>query len=413
MRQKLKIPELLPRNVLYTNDLSERKFLYRFSVGRTRRGRKHLPLTTFKTVIMFSDIDLRALAELSGPERAFVSLYLSGQDAMQSLEQRVRKVRAMLSDNPVEVEHFDENMKLIRAYLEGKTMPTEGRCVFACWANDYLQCFNLEKSTRNLLWVDSSPYIRPLAELQDEYENYVVVAADNTATRVYLVTSAVAGQEARVKGDVKNSVKVGGWSQKRYARRREKELHNYAKEVGDVLADLSEREAFGRILLVGSRETLEEIKQVLPEPLAQRIAGEKGASLHEEDDVLTEAFSLFVEEERTEERNLWEQIKNEYMRGGRAVAGAEEVLSAAAVGRVDTMIVARDAKIPGIRCRTCENLSAAVPDRCPVCSSEDVFKEDLVNELVELMALSSAETEFVDPIPGLTEAGSVAALLRY
>jgi hypothetical protein len=32
---------------------------------------------------------------------------------------------------------------------------------------------------------------------------------------------------------------------------------------------------------------------------------------------------------------------------------------------------------------------------------------------VELLALSSAETDFVDTIPGLSEAGEVAALLRY
>jgi len=38
---------------------------------------------------------------------------------------------------------------------------------------------------------------------------------------------------------------------------------------------------------------------------------------------------------------------------------------------------------------------------------------DLVNELVELLALTSAEADFVDPIEGLTQAGEVAALLRY
>ncbi len=38
---------------------------------------------------------------------------------------------------------------------------------------------------------------------------------------------------------------------------------------------------------------------------------------------------------------------------------------------------------------------------------------DLVNELAELAALTSAETDFVDRIEGLSEAGEVAALLRY
>ena len=77
------------------------------------------------------------------------------------------------------------------------------------------------------------------------------------------------------------------------------------------------------------------------------------------------------------------------------------------------MIVTRDAKIGGIRCRDCENLSAGMPEACPVCGSASIFKEDLVNELVELLARTSADVEFTDPIPGLTDVGDVAALLRY
>jgi len=358
-------------------------------------------------------IDIRHLAEMNGPERAFVSLYLSGAEALPRLGQRIRKVRAMLSDNPVELEHFDENMKLIQASFDRHAPGADALCAFACWANDYLQVIRLERSVPDLLWVDSSPYIRPLAELRDEYENFVVVAASNTDTRVYVVTSAKPDEEARVRGDVKNHVKVGGWSQKRYARRRDKELHHYAREIADVLSDLAARESFDRILLVGSRETIAEIKSVLPDSLLERVVGEKNVDLHREEAVWQEAFGMYFEEERASEQALWEQIKGEYLRGGRAVAGPDDVLKAAAVGRVDRMIVTRDAKIPGLRCRTCENLTAGAPETCSVCGSGDVFKEDLINELVELLALSSAETEFVDPIPGLSEIGHIAALLRY
>jgi peptide subunit release factor 1 (eRF1) len=122
---------------------------------------------------------------------------------------------------------------------------------------------------------------------------------------------------------------------------------------------------------------------------------------------------MFAQAEREAEAQLWEKIKGEYCRGGLAVTGAEDVLKAAAVGRVEKIAVTRDAKIPGVRCRDCENLQAGAPEKCTICSSESVFKVDLVNELVELLALSSAEADFVDPIEGLSNAGDVAALLRY
>jgi predicted RNase H-like nuclease (RuvC/YqgF family) len=58
-------------------------------------------------------------------------------------------------------------------------------------------------------------------------------------------------------------VKVGGWSQQRYARRRDKQMHHYAKEVGQVLEDLMRTGNFSRVVPLGSRETMREIEDVL------------------------------------------------------------------------------------------------------------------------------------------------------
>ncbi len=362
---------------------------------------------------MFNAIDLRALAERQGPERAFVSLYLTGPESMQSLGRRVEDVRRLLEDNPDEREHFEQSLALIRDHLDEHPPGDGSRCLFACWATGYLEAFPLEKEVDDLLWIDSSPYIRPLAELQDEYENFVVVAADNTRARIYFVTSAVAKEAARVRGDVKNDVKKGGWSQKRYERRRDKELQHYVQDVADKLWALDQQETFDRIVLIGSEETLTALRDALPQSLSEKLAGEAGAELDEEQAVLAEAFGLFFEEERASEKALWERIKGAYMQDGRAAVRPGNVLEAAATGRVEHLIVTRGAKLAGVRCRTCENLSAGTPEPCPVCGARDLFTVDLVNELVELVAKTGGQTEFSDPIAGLSEMGDVAALLRY
>jgi peptide subunit release factor 1 (eRF1) len=363
---------------------------------------------------MFNNIDLRELATVSGPERAFVSLYLTTPDSYATLKPRIEKIRSLLADNPEELEHFEENLKLVDQWLAEHRWETDGVCLFVCWALDYVKAFPLTVKGPEFLWVDSSPYIRPLAELQDEYENFVVVAADNTASRIFFVTSARVDEDAKVKGDVKNNVKKGGWSQKRYERRRSNELMHYAKEIVDVLTEIDEKEQFDRLLLVGSQETMIEIESALTTPLTAKLAGKKNVDFSAGDDPIFEAaFEMFTEAERESEGKLWDRIKEEYCRGGLAVTGADEVLKAAAVGRVEKMAVTRDAKISGTRCRACENLLPGEVLKCKICGSEDVFKVDLVNELVELLALSSAEADFVDPIPALSEAGEVAALLRY
>ncbi|HEX7185799.1 MAG TPA: Vms1/Ankzf1 family peptidyl-tRNA hydrolase [Thermoanaerobaculia bacterium] len=363
---------------------------------------------------MFNNIDLRELAAVSGPERAFVSLYLSNSESLNGLKPRIEKIRSLLSDNPVEAEHFEENMKLIEKWLTEHTWTTDGVALFACWALDFVQAFPLTVPGRDFLWVDSSPYIRPLAELQDEYENFAVVAADNTASRVFFVTSARVDEDAKIKGDVKNNVKKGGWSQKRYERRRSNELMHYAKEIVDFLTELDQKEKFDRLFLVGSQETMIEIESALTPPLTAKLAGKQNVDFSAGDEpIFDTAFDLFSAAEREAESKLWDKIKDEYCRGGLAVTGPEEVLKAAAVGRVEKMAVTRDARISGVRCRECENLAYGSPEKCPICGAEEVFKVDLVNELVELLALTSAEADFVDPIPALSEAGEVAALLRY
>jgi peptide chain release factor subunit 1 len=363
---------------------------------------------------MFNNIELRDLAKVSGPERAVLSLYLTDKESYGGLKGRIDTIRALLSDDAAETEHFEENLKLVEKWLSEHVWETDGVCLFVCWALDYVQAYPLTVAVPDLLWMDSSPYIRPLAELQDEYENFVVVAADNTASRIFFVTSARADQDARIKGDIKNNVKKGGWSQKRYERRRINDLVHYSKEIVDILTEMDQREKFDRIFLVGSQETMVQIESALTPPLAAKLAGTKNVDFSAGDDqIFDTAFDLFFVAEREAEAKLWDKIKNEYCKGGLAVTGPEEVLKAAAVGRVEKIAVTRDAKLAGTRCRDCENLSAGELKKCKICGSADVFPVDLVNELVELLALSSAEADFVDPIQGLSEAGEVAALLRY
>lgn len=363
---------------------------------------------------MFQQIDLRELAQHRGAERAYVSLYCSAEGGLGFLDRRERQLRALLEDEPAEREHFEETMGMIRSALDDRPPKAEGTCLFACWVDDFLRRYDLPVAVPALLRVDPAPYIRPLAELQDEREDYLVVLADNDAARILRITSAEVDDADRIRGGVKNRVKVGGWSQQRYARRREKQLHQYAKEVAEHLDDLVRGGTFGRVVLLGSTEAMAAIEGALTPPAADRVVGSRAVDLHEDDrELLRTAESLYLDEERASEARLWERIRAEILSGGLAVAGANEVLAAALVGRVDHMIVSRDASIAGARCRDCTNLSAGSPPACLVCGSGSVFAVDLVDALARQIELTSASVEFADPIPGLARLGDVAALLRY
>lgn len=225
----------------------------------------------------------------------------------------------------------------------------------------------------------------------------------------------VAGSKT-IRGDVKNRVKKGGWSQKRYQRRRDNERMHYAKEIGELLARLDEQETFSRIVLLGNQEVLGEVRDALPAAVAGKVVATAPPGLADPDDpeeVLGKAFELHFLQEREDERGLWERVREEALGGGLAASGPSEVLAAARAGRVEEMICRRDLEIEGMRCRDCELLAHAKPQQCPGCKSTSVFAVDLVEEIVELVVLAGGTTDFVDPLPGLDEVGGLAALLRW
>jgi len=363
---------------------------------------------------MLQKINLRKLAEMQAPERVFLSIYLSSPKSLPEMEKRLETIKKMVMENSVEYQSLVENKKLVEDYFDNNNFRSGGICIFCCWLLDYFKVYPLQVPIDDLIYLDSSPYIRPLATLQDEYENFAVVAADNEVTRIYLVSSATAEAEEKIKGNIKNHVKVGGWSQQRYERRRSKEFQHYTKEVTEHLTKLEKQKKFHRLILVGSKETILEIKKSLPKILIDKLIGEKSMDLKKEKHIIDrEIFDLFLLEERKAERELWATIKNRFFRGEHAVVGIEEVLAAAREGRIEKVIVNRDYIQEGVRCRKCENLFAHEQNTCPSCGSNSVFKVDLVNEIVELLSITSADIDFADEIVELKEAGGIAALLRY
>lgn len=362
----------------------------------------------------FQDVDLRELAELESAERAFVSCYLCPPDDTGWIDVRARRLADLLEDEPQERDHFLAGLEMIHRWLEENQPGGEAACVFVCYALDLVRGYSLPVAVPQRLHLGSAPLIRPLAELQDEHEDFVFAAVDNEVARIRLVSSALISQRDRIRGDIKNHVKKGGWSQKRYQRRRTNQLQDYAGEVAERLRALCDEASCGRIVLLGSQETRTAIMAELHEQVRAKVVASEPSDLKQaEDELLAEAFELFQEAEREDERSLWQQIKEEAFDDGLAATGPEDVWFALANGRAETVAIDRDLKLKVTRCRACENVTPHEVTRCEFCESDDVFNAPFVEACVRQAELTSAEVDFMDPLPGLTKVGGVAALLRY
>ncbi|MBT3376659.1 MAG: hypothetical protein HN742_07780 [Lentisphaerae bacterium] len=360
--------------------------------------------------------DIHELSEANASERVFLSVYLSGRRSVEDLEERLTVARSVLqggSPERSEREHFDENAKLVRKLVGDARWESPSLCVFVGWAVDFIKVVELEAPVPDIVWVDSSPYVRPLVEADDEYENVAVVVADNERARVYLVSCESASTEKTIVGNVKNHVRKGGWSQQRYERRRDKQLLLYARNVVAALQRLEREENFRRIVLVGGREILQAVRENLPKAMAGK-ALTQAVDLNKGDSYINDEIrALFVRQERASEADLWERIRTQILRDGLGVSGIAAVWDAAKNAQVEEAVVLRGLSVPGIRCRDCESLSLGANPVCANCGGESVFGVDAVNEVVERVMATGARVDFCDPLPTLVQAGGVAALLRY
>lgn len=358
---------------------------------------------------------LRALADLAGPERAFLTVYLDASDAPDVLDGHLGRLAALLDGHDDEREHFDENVRLVRDLVAAHPAPEGGSlAVFAGYAADLAEAHALPVPVGTVARIGDAPYVRPAYELLDEHEPFVAVVADATAARVFLVTADDADAVARVRGDVKNRVKKGGWSQKRYARRRDKQMETYATDLAEAVTALLRESGATRLVVLGADEAVRALQNALPTDAREAlVATAPIASDASEAEILDAAAEVAEEGERASERALWDEIREQGVGPGLAAFGPTRVLAALQAARVDTVLVERGVERPATTCRACGHVAHGTPDSCQACGSSDVFAGDLVEVMTTLAARTGAEVDFADPIPALADHGGIAALLRY
>ena len=364
---------------------------------------------------VIDDATLRDLASLGGPERAFLTVYLDHGDDWSAVEPTLARIRALLADQPAEAEHFEESLKIVRQLHAQSRAPDGGAvAMYASWAADLGKAYTLPAMVGTTVWMGDAPYLRPAYELLDEQEPYAVAVIDNTSAQVFLVRADDVHQTRSLRGDVKNSVKKGGWSQKRYARRRDKQIETYATEVAAGLAELADQATFDRLVLVGSDEPVRAVKDALRTDLADRLVGTDSLDGNASEGQALEAAADMAERgEREAEQELWHQIREQGMGPGLVAFGATSVTEAVRGHRAEAVLVDRDASFDGSKCRDCETVVHGTPDTCGVCGSSDVFRVDLVESITQQALRSGAQVDYADPFPALTEVGGIAALLRY
>jgi peptide chain release factor subunit 1 len=339
---------------------------------------------------------LRELARLAQTDRTVLSAYLALADGWDAAADFVAKETARLTPflDAEERDYFEGSLSFLSDYVKGKKAKGyggPGLAFFADLGADFTRGVELVMPPEPLLAVDDEAVIAPLALQLDEYQPVGVITVDAAGAKIYIAAGRVAEQEDSLRENIHHLSKVGGWSQMRYQRRRDKEVKRFAGEVAKRAEDVFAEGGVNRVLLAGRDRMVGTVEEELSAAWRDRVVGSVRWDLDgSEDELLAKIRPALEEAERDEEAKLLERYAGELRRGGLAVAGAAAAERALQMGAVDTLVIGKGFY----------EAAAGAPE--------------VVEKLASLAEATGAHVNFVPEEGGaLARGGHVGALLRF
>lgn len=348
---------------------------------------------------------VKELSEIYDPGSidSYVSLYLSKGTDRKFIDRRIRACKSILKGE--KLKNFIETISDIESILKKNT--GDNIAVFASHKHNFLKFISLPLKLENILVVDSSPYIRPLARIQDEWESFTLLLVNTNSAKIFSVDMGLVEDTKKLSADIMNRHKKGGCSQARFNRLRRGAIHAFLKEVVEAL----EKKADERIIIAGPGNAKNQLIDLLPKHLKDNIVEIIGIDADDEAKLMKESIRLISEREKQESFEAVQQLKEEILKDGLAVYGVKETLEAVKNGQVELLIIKKDCKLRGWICEHCQVVDEGSRNKCPYCDKQ-TSEVDVLEEILEFAKRTDAEIEFTDS-EELADLGCIGAILRF
>lgn len=317
---------------------------------------------------------------------------------------------------------FLEDAKGVALFVSDYEPEAKSLVVFHDASKGFFWHRNFEVALANAVHWQSRPYIRPLLEARDEYERSGVILADRARARLFVVAMKAIEEisEALAEADVRKYDASGTdqmLSQMSFQRKADEHARLHLKNVAERMERLSARHKFDRLILAGTQEVVSELRSMLSERLKKSLVGmlplpiDAGVS-----EILEATIELQERFERSDERELVQNLLTAAAKKQLAVTGLNPVLEAALDGRIRHLVYADNYASEGCECRDCRALCVRKLEKCSRCGGTVQDVEDLVEALVVKVVGDGGVLEQVrgDAAIELTQqAGGIGAFLRF
>ncbi len=373
---------------------------------------------------MLSREELKDIAKMKNEGMYFVSFYLNVNPITTVKDNYVIHVKNMLRKT---VENLDKSiLKKVKAdidkiesyILSNKRVFKKGLVILSSQESKFWKEYHLAVPFKNEIIVDTTPYVKPLLDILDNYQRCAILLVDKESARIFLAHLGEIEEYTEVHSDdIPGKHKKGGWfslAEKSYERHTDYHVGLHLKDVLKELEVFFSGEYVGRMIIGGPEEAVTKVKAVLPQGIADKIIGTFQAEMAANSkEVMKKAEPLIHEYEKRKETEDIEELLTKAMKNENAVIGIENVLSALQEGRVMKLIVLKDFKQSGLSCKQCTYLSTQNITSCPFCNGDMQDQKYLVDLIAQKAVEQGAFVEVASENGKLRESGNIGAFLRF
>lgn len=337
------------------------------------------------------------------------------QDYVHELDLLLREARARQNgDHSCSVARdFQRIENHVRGGLDRSR--TRGLAFFSCWADGLWEVIEIPVRVSSQVVIESSPHVRQLESVLDEYERFGVLLADRQRARMLvfelgeLIDRSEVFDEITRREDIKGHVLV----KTRAAGQTNEVKHQHLRHAADVAFHVYQERPFDHLVVGAPSDVAAELIASLHPYLRARVAKRIAIPVTANDDqVRTVALEVERELERRKERALVERLRGAIGSGRRGASGLTATLQALVERRVEHLIVSQGFRSPGWRCHDCGYLGR-VGRSCPVCRRPMEQTSDIVEHAIEEALAQSCRVEVCVANADLDVMGGIGALLRY
>jgi peptide subunit release factor 1 (eRF1) len=362
---------------------------------------------------MAIDPDVRQALEFeSDTQTPVLSVYLNVDPDRRSVDRHKLALRNLLNKSEGA---SPEDVKRIQNYLEmGYNRQGRSLVMFSCAAHNFWWAKSYMVPVEDAAYVGRRPNVRQLAQMMDTYARCGVIHIDQEGARLYVFTMGVLEAAEGYLGEEVKQHKGGGWASARYQRHETTVARQNLQDTAEMAEEFYRANDTRQLILAGTEKNVARFQDLLSHRLRAMVVGRFAAGANATPAEISEkAIKLARQAAASEAQNLADQVVTTVHKGGSAVAGLAEVLTAVQEGRAMQVIVLSDFSHPAYRFVDSGYILLDLGDDKELGSGRVQPLPDGVESVLRRALAQGIGVTILDQHAGLAKLGKIAAFTRY